>query len=231
MRRIDGAPAVGYEARIAPSWCNWWGWSSFYSSMCSLQESCGTHIANIPSRDEEIEFEECRIVNTQARSLPIDVFYYGFNFSSASFLKFILMDILCIYIPNVTPFFPSPYPLPLLWRCSQSLPSTPTSTHWHYPTLEKWVFIGPRSSSPIDARQMLSSATYTAGAMGPSICTLWLVVWSLGALGNQIGWYCLSFLWGIVLFFNIPVLGTWPCSFKTASSDYLLWSLKCFCDI
>ena len=32
-----------------------------------------------------------------------------------------------------------------------------------------------------------SSATYAAGAMGPSIYTLWLVVWSLGALEGLVG--------------------------------------------
>jgi hypothetical protein len=35
-----------------------------------------------------------------------------------------------------------------------------------------------------------SSATYTARAMGPSMCTLWLVVLSLEALGVLVGWWC-----------------------------------------
>jgi hypothetical protein len=38
-----------------------------------------------------------------------------------------------------------------------------------------------------------SSATYSAGALGPSMCTLWLVFWSLGALGVLIVWYCSSY--------------------------------------
>ena len=33
---------------------------------------------------------------------------------------------------------------------------------------------------------MSSSATYVARAMGPSMCTLWLVVQSLGALGGGV---------------------------------------------
>jgi hypothetical protein len=33
------------------------------------------------------------------------------------------------------------------------------------------------------------SATYAAGAMSPSMRTLWLVVQSLGALGDLEGWY------------------------------------------
>jgi hypothetical protein len=37
-----------------------------------------------------------------------------------------------------------------------------------------------------------SSATYAAEAMGPSRCPLWLVVYSLGALGDLVGWYCCS---------------------------------------
>jgi hypothetical protein len=38
-----------------------------------------------------------------------------------------------------------------------------------------------------------SSATYAAGAMGCSMCTLWLVVLSLKALGGLVGWYCTSY--------------------------------------
>jgi hypothetical protein len=31
-----------------------------------------------------------------------------------------------------------------------------------------------------------------AGAMGLSMCTLWLVVYSMGALGDLVSWYCCS---------------------------------------
>jgi hypothetical protein len=37
-----------------------------------------------------------------------------------------------------------------------------------------------------------SSATYATGVTGASMCTLWLVVKSLGALGGLVGWYCCS---------------------------------------
>ena len=37
-----------------------------------------------------------------------------------------------------------------------------------------------------------SSATYVAGTMGPSMCTIWLVVYSLGALGVLFGSHCCS---------------------------------------
>ena len=33
----------------------------------------------------------------------------------------------------------------------------------------------------------------TKSSMGPSMCTLWLVVYSLAALGDLVGWYCCSF--------------------------------------
>jgi hypothetical protein len=37
----------------------------------------------------------------------------------------------------------------------------------------------------------LSHPTYVAGAMGPSMCNLWLVISSLGALGVLVGsYYC-----------------------------------------
>jgi hypothetical protein len=38
-----------------------------------------------------------------------------------------------------------------------------------------------------------SSATYPGGAMRASMCTLLLVVYSLGALGGLVGWYCSSY--------------------------------------
>ena len=37
-----------------------------------------------------------------------------------------------------------------------------------------------------------SSATYVAGVMGPSMYTLWLVVWSLRAQLDLVHWYCCS---------------------------------------
>jgi hypothetical protein len=79
-----------------------------------------------------------------------------------------------------------PYPqlsLLLLWRCSPSHPSTPTSPPLHSLTLGNWAFTGPRASSPTDAPQ--GASKYADGAMGPSMCTLWLVILSLGVQG---GW-------------------------------------------
>jgi hypothetical protein len=45
-----------------------------------------------------------------------------------------------------------------------------------------------------------SSATYPPGVMGPSMCTLWLVIYSLGALVSPIHWYCSSY--GVAIPFN-----------------------------
>ena len=46
-----------------------------------------------------------------------------------------------------------------------------------------------------------SSTTYAAGAVGPSMYNLWLVVYSLRALGCLIGWYCCS-TYGVANPFN-----------------------------
>ena len=60
--------------------------------------------------------------------------------------------------------------------------------HSHLPVLE-FPYTGALSlhrTKGLSSLLMLtkpSSATYAAGAMGPSMCPLWLVVWSLGALG------------------------------------------------
>jgi hypothetical protein len=39
-----------------------------------------------------------------------------------------------------------------------------------------------------------SSAIYAAGAMSPTMCTSWLVVYSLGALEGLVGWCCSSYV-------------------------------------
>ena len=46
-----------------------------------------------------------------------------------------------------------------------------------------------------------SSATYVAGAMGPSMHTLWLIVYCLGALRSPVSWYCFS-SYGITIPFS-----------------------------
>jgi len=102
-----------------------------------------------------------------------------------------LLDILFIYISNVIPFpgfaprnplfhpfFPCFYegaPPPI----HSHLPPCPgIPLHWDIKTSQDQ---GPLL--PPDKAILCSSATYAAGTMGLSMCTLWLVVWSLGALG------------------------------------------------
>jgi len=97
-------------------------------------------------------------------------------------------DNLCIYISNGIPFpdFPSRtslshFPSP----CSSSHPPTPTSPHWHSLLLGKSSLHRTKAFS--ESQTMPSSATYVAGAVGLSVCTVWLVVWSLEALGCLVG--------------------------------------------
>jgi hypothetical protein len=100
-----------------------------------------------------------------------------FNLYSLIFL--ILLDIFFIYISNFIPFpgFPSenpiyPISLPLLTNLL-----TPASLSWHYSILGHPAFSGPRASPPIDDQKghpLLHMCA--AGAMGPSICTLWLKI-------------------------------------------------------
>jgi hypothetical protein len=56
-----------------------------------------------------------------------------------------------------------------------NLPLTLTSLSWNFPTLGHQGFTRPRFS-PHSYATKPSCATYSAGAMGPSMCTLWLVV-------------------------------------------------------
>jgi hypothetical protein len=70
----------------------------------------------------------------------------------------------------------------------------PSPKPWHSSILGHQAFIGPRASPPTDAQQGHPSATYVAEIIGHSMCTLWLVVYSLGALGEGglDEWYCCS---------------------------------------
>ena len=98
-----------------------------------------------------------------------------------------MLDIFFIYISNVIPFpgLPSRSPLshpffPCLYEG--------TPTHSYLPALA-FLYTGAlntlRPKVPLLPRcpARPSSATYVAGAMSPSMCTLWLVVQSLGAVG------------------------------------------------
>ena len=98
-------------------------------------------------------------------------------------LLYFLLDIFFIYISNVIPFscFPSknslshsPPPFPCLPTHTLPLPCPGISLHWGIePSQDQGPLLSLMSHRP-------SSATYVAGAMGPSMCTLRLVVpWEL----------------------------------------------------
>jgi hypothetical protein len=72
----------------------------------------------------------------------------------------------------------TPYPIPSPPASMRVFPHPPTlaSPPWNSHKLVHSAFTGPRASPPIDVHQgHLSSATYVVGAMGLSMCTLWLV--------------------------------------------------------
>jgi hypothetical protein len=106
-------------------------------------------------------------------------FYFLFNFFFLSFFLFYWIFSLFIF-HMLSPFLVSspetPYPILPSPTSMRVLPHTPTpsSLLWHSHTLGHWAFTGPRAFPPMMTR--LSSATYATGAMGPSMCTLWLVV-------------------------------------------------------
>jgi hypothetical protein len=116
---------------------------------------------------------------------------------SNSFLFFFLsflLDIFFIYISNFIPFpgFLSKYFL--------SHPLSPCSPTYplYFPVLA-FPYTGasslPKTKVPSSHSLLfnkLSSATYAVGATGPSMCTLWLVIWSLEVLGVLVGSYCCS---------------------------------------
>jgi hypothetical protein len=101
----------------------------------------------------------------------LNVFYFVFV------LFYFLLDIFLIYISNVIPFpgFPTPNPYPF--------PFSPAHqpTHSQLPALA-FPYTGAsnlhrtKGFSSLWCLTRPSSATDEAGTMGPSMCTLWLVV-------------------------------------------------------
>jgi len=80
--------------------------------------------------------------------------------------------------------------LPLLSSDSMAMlplpPTHTTSPIWDFPIL------GNRAFS-YWCQTMLCSITYAEEVMDPSMCTLWLVVYSQGVLGGLDGWCCSSY--------------------------------------
>jgi len=95
---------------------------------------------------------------------------------------------------------PSPRPLPLpllLWGCSHSHPTTPTSLPWYFPTLQKPAFTGTRASSPIDAKHCHSLLHIW---LEPWVPPCVLIRWCFRSWEAEgFGWLILFFLWGFKL--------------------------------
>jgi hypothetical protein len=73
----------------------------------------------------------------------------------------------------------TPYPIPPSpWLCEGAPPnpSTPVFSPWHFPEASNP--LRPKGLSSYWCPTNPSSATYSARAVGPSMCTLWLVVQS-----------------------------------------------------
>jgi hypothetical protein len=133
-----------------------------------------------------------KIISTLA--FPLSTAFIGLHKFWYIVSSFFLLDILFVYIWNVTPFhrFPSTTPPPP----SYGLPPASLRVLPHPPTLTSQhpAFTGPRSSPPIDAWQ------------GHSLLHMWLEplvapVYSRGGLvpgsSGEFGWLILwVFLWG-----------------------------------
>jgi hypothetical protein len=92
--------------------------------------------------------------------------------------------------PLETPI-PSLFPLPL-WGCSRTHPPTPVFLPWYSTTRGHWTPSGPRASPPTNVHQ--GHPLPHMCAIGPSMCTPWLVAQSLGAPeGCSLAlWHCCS---------------------------------------
>jgi hypothetical protein len=111
-------------------------------------------------------------------------FYWIFSLFTSQMLSPFLVS---------SPEHPYPMALPLiLWGCSLSNPSTPTSPSLHSPTLGNRAFNGPRASPPIDVQQCHPLLHVWLEPWVPP-CVLfgcWFSLWELW--GGLVGWYCCS---------------------------------------
>jgi hypothetical protein len=86
--------------------------------------------------------------------------------------------------PSGTPY--TNHPSPAFMRCSPTQPRSPFFSPW-LPL--HWGIKSPQARGPL--LPLMSnkaiSATYVAGAMGPSMCILWLVVWPVDTVAPSMG--------------------------------------------
>jgi hypothetical protein len=96
----------------------------------------------------------------------VPIFYWLFYLFTLQILSCFL-----IFSPQKTP-----YPTPLWFYVGVAYQPIPASLPSHSPTLEHQAFMGSRGLFSSRCPMRPSSATYTTEAMGPSVCTPWLVV-------------------------------------------------------
>jgi hypothetical protein len=101
------------------------------------------------------------------------------------------------------PVSPLQAPIPLLPDASMRVPPPLPP---HHPSIPLHCDIKPSQNQGPPHPLMPdkpSPTTSAARAMGPSMCTLWLGVWSLGVLGGLDGWFCCS-SYGVANPFSSP---------------------------
>ena len=114
------------------------------------------------------------------------IFYYIFNTCNFYWIFYLLtFQILSPF--SVSPLetsFPTSLPF-RLWGCSP--PTTMAITY-----AGAWCLHRHKGFSSFWCQARLSSTTYAAWVMGPSTCTLWLMISFLGTLGSLACWYFCS---------------------------------------
>jgi hypothetical protein len=145
-------------------------------------------------------------------SLPLDV--WATDFFLLLFSLFLYLHFKCYplssFFPLKTPFLITP-----------SLAHQPTLSCFpvlEFPYTEASSFHRTKGLSPHWCPTRPFSATYAAGALGPSMCTLWLVVQSLGALGALVGSYCCSSYGDANLFSSLGLFSSSSIGDPTLSS-------------
>jgi hypothetical protein len=100
-------------------------------------------------------------------------------------------------------------------------PPIPTSPNWHSHALGHWAFTGPKAIPPIDDSQSHPLLHMQLEPWVPP-CVLFGLVYSLGALGNLVGWcYCSS--QGI----SDPFISFSPFSNSSIGDHMLNWMANC----
>jgi hypothetical protein len=141
---------------------------------------------------EKCYMQTCRNFHSIILHITFLVCWFLFSFFISYWLFYLFTLQMLSHFPVSPSQTPNPLSFPLtLWGCSPTHPLT------HYclnalalPYLGSWSLHRTKELPSQWCLIRQSSATYTAGTRDPPICTLWLVVESLGALRSLVGWYC-----------------------------------------